>query len=195
MLWGWGGCAQFLNNLPSTVPKHTTDKPAETQRNTESVVQACTRARVCVCVFQSTHCDRTLFENTVTGNTYQLAPPANSVACMHTHYKHLCSFIHSSSLTYTQQNPPHTDACTDSTHRLFLFSQLCSDIKQSPLRENKHADEERLAGHRGCQCTHKHTHRQTHTHINACTDSAPKLNDCQFYNKLQKATWLDLTAE
>lgn len=51
---------------------------------------------------------------------------------------------------------------------LFFPSQLCSDIKQSPLRENKHADEERLAGHtvqrclrihRGPTCTHACVHR------------------------------------
>lgn len=51
---------------------------------------------------------------------------------------------------------------------LFFPSQLCSDIKQSPLRENKHADEERLAGHTvrrclrthaGATCTHACVHR------------------------------------
>lgn len=107
---------------------------------------------------------------------------ANNAASMHAH-THITNtyapFIHSSSLTHitTTLPPPihsvrltHTDTCT---HRLSLFSQLCSDIKRGPLRENKHADEERLAGHRGRQYAHTNTltHKLTwiKTHANART--------------------------
>lgn len=63
---------------------------------------------------------------------------------------------------------------------LFFPSQLCSDIKQSPLRENKHADEERLAGHTarrclrthaGTTCTHACVHRVC-LEVNAIGSSA-----------------------
>lgn len=81
--------------------------------------------------------------------------PANRAPCMSPQDKHSCCiFSLIKSRTHTTTPPPHKQ-----THNtLLLFSQLCSDIKQGPLRENKHADEERLAGRRGRQHAPKHTH-------------------------------------
>lgn len=150
---------------------HTTDKPAETQRNTELWCPRWGVGSVSVSAVTVHFCIPT---NTLTSTSIP-----TGVVCIHLHQpaaSHVCTytmllfFPHSSSLTCTQQNATHTYACTNSTHRLFLFSQLCSDIKQCPMRENKHADEERLAGHRGRQYTHKHTQK----HINACTGVVQK---------------------
>lgn len=74
---------------------------------------------------------------------------------MLTFVPHQDSYAHNKSLHPT---PQHTEMQTQNTQAFCssLSSQLCSAIKQCNivLRENKHADEERLAGHRGLQYTH-----------------------------------------
>ncbi len=207
-LWGWGGWAQFLNNWTSTVPEHTIDKPSETQRNTELCcpslgvvcVCVCVCVSVCVCVRVSKYplwsYTFAFLQTQWQALTYQLVQctcTSISQQCrMHAHTLQTLTLNHphphaphTHTQTYTHTHT-HIDACTDSTHWLFLFSQLCSDIKQSPLRENKHADEERLAGHRGRQYTHTYTHTHKHTQINVCTGSAQKLNDCQWLQQITK---------
>lgn len=72
---------------------------------------------------------------------------------------------------------------TAHTSLSFLCSQLCSDIKQSPLRQNKHADEERLAGHRRCQL---HTHTHTQPTINVRVEVLLQADDCQGSNIFKK---------
>lgn len=121
---------------------------------------------------QSINCGRTLLHSCKHAEMYL----HNTCYCVHSNahvHAHtavqtlMLLFVHSSSIMRTRLNPTHTDACTDSTHRPFLFSQLCSDIKQSPLRENKHADEERLAGHRGRQHSRTNTNTRADTLMHA----------------------------
>lgn len=89
-------------------------------------------------------------------------------------YSHaLQTLVHSPPLPFCQarawkkkrKQGPQMRAQTAHTG-LFFPSQLCSDIKQSPLRENKHADEERLAGHTARRCLRTHAGVQhAHTHV------------------------------
>lgn len=107
---------------------------------------------------------------------YQLAPCTGTYimhACTHMTNPYLCFLSPPliKSHMHTTKSPIHR--CMRRTHRLLLrVSQLCSDIKQSPLRENKHADEERLAGHRGRQ--HTHTNTDKRGHINAYKGSGQR---------------------
>lgn len=128
--------------------------------------------------------------------THADAPIANSTMLRHlhgaavshavTHMTNLCclfSFIKTHMHTTNPSTPlPNTHRCRHKHKRFFLLlsSQLCSDIKQSPLRENKHADEERLAGHRAAV----HTHTNTHTvQLRVLLEGKTKLSDLSLITK------------
>lgn len=94
------------------------------------------------------------------------APPHKPVdnihACKHTANTHACTSRPPVTCAHGFEKKrkkgkkgPQMRAQTAHTG-LFFPSQLCSDIKQSPLRENKHADEERLAGHTVLRCLRTH---------------------------------------
>lgn len=95
-------------------------------------------------------------------------PSANCVqAGTHVH-TNTSALLHSH-MPHVHATESHTD---DSTHKPFLSSQLCSDIKQSQLRGNKHTDEER-----GCQA---YTHARI---LDACAGSPNKLTVLQEITK------------
>lgn len=138
---------------------------------------------MCLCVCQTTHCGHARIpQNTVADSSIQTGTGASTTrrySCMHTHCKHLCFHFFSSFPLFSRaRNKNGTQMRAQTAHTgLFFPSQLCSDIKQSPLRENKHADEERLAGHTVWRCMQTHT--ETNAHINACAGSVWTLSDCQ----------------
>lgn len=134
-----------------------------------SVVQAWEwRESVCVGVCQSTHCDHyaLAFLPTQTG-TYT----PTGIVDLRLHQPtgvHAWALIANAFVSFLKFYT-HTHTCVRPhavahTHTGFLFSQLCSNIKQSLLRGNEPADGERLVGHRGRRHTQTSAHTQKRAH-------------------------------